>query len=302
MTAQGNVMVPSCEIQPAASTSQPASPLCQPVQTTPAPVIMASDKLDKLTQLLSGFIENFTYNETETGNQSVEPSLSDGKITELDVGDCDPLDCLDDVITPVQTSGVTSMEDDDFQRALADLAGSFHGEEEQDEPISEKLANILNSSLRRRLSDDKVKATAAKIKLPSNVGNLKVPVTNNDITIAMSTGGKFLDARLTRTNCFISKAIVPMAKIVSDIGEKKNLPSEVCLSSLNDSLRLLAAAFNYNNHIRKEVARVHVNDSALAQLCKWECDVGSDELFPFNVAKKCDEIHKTKKLGMPYFK
>lgn len=114
----------------------------------------------------------------------------------IDVGDCDPLDCLDDVIKPAETSGGTSMEDDDFQRALADLAGSFLDEEEQGEPLSENLANIHNSSLRRRPSDDKVKATAAKLNLPSNVGNLKVPLTNNNITIAMSAGGKLLDARL----------------------------------------------------------------------------------------------------------
>lgn len=216
------------------------------------------------------------------------------------MGDCDPMDSLDDVITPAQASGMTSIEDDDFQRALADLAGSFQGKEEQGDPLSEKLANILNSSLRRRPSDDKVKATAAKILLPSNVGNLKVPVTNNDITMALSAGETFLDARLTRANCIISKAMVPLAKIVSDIGEKKNLRSEVYFSSLNDSLRLLAAAFNYINHIRKEVARIHVNDSALAQLCKWECEVGTDKLFPSMWQKSVTKFTKLRSwAGLP---
>lgn len=57
-----------------------------------------------------------------------------------------------------------------------------------------------------------VKATYAKITLPVNVENLKLPVTNNDLSQAKNTGGKFLDARLTTTNCLISKAIVPVAK------------------------------------------------------------------------------------------
>ena len=35
--------------------------------------------------------------------------------------------------------------------------------------------------------------------------------------------------------------------------------------------------------------------------CKWECEVGTDTLFPFDVAKKCDEIHITRKLGRPSF-
>ena len=50
------------------------------------------------------------------------------------------------------------------------------------------------------------------------------------------------------------------------------------------------------------MARLHVSDTALAELCKWECNAGTDVLFPFDVVKKCDEIHKTKKLGRPSFR
>ena len=288
-------------VQPAAgaSTSQqaPAPVVCEP---------STSDKLDSLTQLLSGFINNFTHSHSDTtahasgtAHRAHDISLSDGEITDSDYAGNDPLDCLDDVVSPAQPN---CLDQSDFQKALEDLAGSFHGEDEKGEALSDKLAAILNASLRRRPSDDSVKATSAKIKLPINVDNLKVPVTNSDITQAMNAGGKFLDARLTRTNCLISKAIVPVANLISDLGERKNRPTDFYLASLNDSLRLLAAAFNYLNHIRKEVARIHVNDSALTHLTTWECEVGTNELFPFDVAKKCDEIHKTKKLGRPQYK
>lgn len=66
-------------------------------------------------------------------------------------------------------------------------------------------ANILNQSLRRRPSDESVGTTTAKIKLPSNDENMKVPVTNTDIIKAMSNGEIFLDVRLTRTNSLIRK-------------------------------------------------------------------------------------------------
>lgn len=95
---------------------------------------------------------------------------------------------------------------------------------------------------------------------------------------------------------------MPVAKLISDIGGNKRLPTYHYLASLNDSLRLMAAAFNYLNHIRKEVVRIHVNDSALAQLSRWDCEVGTNELFPFDVAKKCEEIHRTKRLGKPFYK
>lgn len=168
--------------------------------------------------------------------------------------------------------------------------------------MSERLATILNTSLRRRPSSEGVKLTCSKIKLPSNVPNLSVPSTNSAITKAMSAGGKLLDTRLYHRNSLLAKALVPIAQCVSDIGEKPGKPISHYLKGLNNSIRLLASAVNYVNHMRKEVARFHVNNSALVDLCKWDCEVGKDSLFPFDVAKKCDEIHKTKKLGRPWFR
>ena len=127
-------------------------------------------------------------------------------------------------------------------------------------------------------------------------------MTNGDITKAMTSGGKLLDARLARTNGILSKAIVPLARLMSDFGEKNNLSMEHYTPGLNSSLRLLPAAFNYVNHIHKEVARIHMHDSALAKLCSWECEVGTADLFPVDVAKKCEEMHKTRKLGRSFYK
>ncbi|MPC58147.1 hypothetical protein E2C01_052142 [Portunus trituberculatus] len=86
------------------------------------------------------------------------------------------------------------------------------------------------------------------------------------------------------------------------LGEGKGKPISSYLKRLNNSLRLLASAVNNVNQLQKEVAWICVNDSALAKLCKWECAAGREELFPFDVTKKCDEIHKTRKLGRPLFR
>lgn len=195
-----------------------------------------------------------------------------------------------------------SEEDADFLKALEDLTGHFHGEEEKCDPLSDSLAIILNASLRRRPSQDSVKATCEKIKLPSNVPNFKVPVTNSDVSKAMNVGGKLVDTRLSLTNGLLSKALVPIAYCVSDIGKKKGKNINFYLDGLNNSLRLLTSAVNYINQLRKEVARIHVRDTAMADLCKWKYEVGTDDLFPFNVVKKCEELHKTGKLGRPSFR
>ena len=92
---------------------------------------------------------------------------------------------------------------------------------------------------------------------------------------------------------------MPVAVCISDIGEKKEKPVSSYLDGLNNSLRLLTSVVNYISHLRKEWARIHVDDLALAELCKWDCEVGESDLFPFDVSKRCDEIHKTKRLGRP---
>jgi hypothetical protein len=113
----------------------------------------------------------------------------------------------------------------------------------------------------------------------------------------MGDSGRLLDSQLTKTNGLIARAMVPVAQIISDIGQGKAKSTGSYLGSLINSLRLLAAGFNYLNHTRKEVTRLYVRDSAMNQLYKWDCEVGQDELYPFDVTKRCEEIHKAKKLG-----
>ena len=73
------------------------------------------------------------------------------------------------------------------------------------------------------------------------------------------------------------------------------------LETFNDSVRLMAS-FNWLNHARKDNARSSVKDSSFSELCGWDTPVGKENLWPFDVRKKCDELKKTKKLGAPAFK
>ncbi|MPC24635.1 hypothetical protein E2C01_017723 [Portunus trituberculatus] len=75
------------------------------------------------------------------------------------------------------------------------------------------------------------------------------------------------------------------------------LPTVPALKSSSELLSRIA--FLFPLLLRKEVAHIHVGDSALAELCKWDCEVGGSDLFPFDVSKRCEEIHKTRRLGRP---
>uniref|UniRef100_A0A0P4WG63 Reverse transcriptase domain-containing protein n=1 Tax=Scylla olivacea TaxID=85551 RepID=A0A0P4WG63_SCYOL len=129
---------------------------------------------------------------------------------------------------------------------------------------------------------------------------MTVPVTNAAITKAMSVGGKLLDTRLCHTSGMLVKALVPIARCISNIGQKTGKPITSYLNDLNES-----STFDFCselNQLRKEVARIHISDSALAELCKWECEVGQEDLFPFDVVKKCEDILKARRLGKPAFR
>ncbi|KAK3868375.1 hypothetical protein Pcinc_026224 [Petrolisthes cinctipes] len=267
----------------------------------------SNDKLDKLTSLLSGLIEKLDNNAQGPstsdapyygGFHDLSSSDEDCVVAEGVTYDTDPLDNLD-TICPAQPSLQTDVDDASFLRTLDDC---FHGDEPKGDPLSDRLASILNVSLRRRPNSDTVKTTCSRLKVPNNVPNMKVPETNSAITKVMNVGGKLLDARLAHTNNILLRALVPLAICISNIGEKTGKPLNTYLEGFNDSLRLVVSAFNYINQLRKEVIRFHVIDNALSELCKGGCEVGTDELFPFDVVKKCDEIHKTKKLGRPSFR
>ena len=260
--------------------------------------------LDRLSSLVSGLIDKLDRaparpeGSMNTGTEFSGfhgLSSSDDEDGAVPPTPPDPLDGLDHLN---RDEGV----DADFLRALGDLSGHFHGEEEKGDPLADSLATILNASLRRRPLSESVKLTCGKIKLPSNVPNLAVPVTNAEITKAMSVNGRLVDTKLFQTNFLLTKALVPIAVCINDIGEKKSKSLPSYLDGLNNCLRLLTSAVNYLNQLRKDVARIHVRDSAMVDLCKWECEVGQQELFPFDVTQKCEEIHKAGRLGRPSFR
>ena len=274
----------------------------------PGAGLATTEQLDRLGDVISGLITRLENPGTsapqgDTSDFSGFHDLSASETDEPEVPAQLPPDPLEDLDTfgaaPPPDLDSAGDNDHDFLKALDDLSHHFHGEEEKGDPLSARLADILNVSLRRRPTSEGIRNTCAKIKLPSNVPNLSVPATNPAISKALSVGGKLIDARLSQANSLLCKALVPVAVCISDIGERKDKPVRSYLDVLNNCLRLLTSAVNYLNHLRKEVARIHVGDSALAELCKWDCEVGESDLFPFDVSKRCDEIHKTRWFGRP---
>lgn len=269
-----------------------------PPPAGPAPATPQEDQLGRLTALLSDMMEKLDRSAAATTSGasvqhaatsgasfsgfSVAHTLSSSEEEGEIVCAPDPFDALEQLCSVPSAPQEDAEEDNaEYLKALDELSGHFHGEEEKGEPLFDGLASVLDASLRRRPSSEGVKLACGKIKLPSNVPNLSVPVTNSAILKAMSAGGRLLDTKLFHTNSLLTKALVPIARCLSDIGERKGQLVSHYLDGLNGSVRLLASAVNYINQLRKEVVRLNVHDTALAELCRWDCEVGKDSLFPF---------------------
>ena len=212
------------EQQPSGSQQPDGGPHCSTVNTS-----TSDHKLVILTNLLSGLVEKLDKRTATRVSPSHESGFSG-------LHDLSPSACvrgvlmtqtpwmvwrLSPTLSPMISLLLPVGDDADFLKALSELSDNFVGDEPKGDPISDCLATIVNSSLRRRPAADSVKSTAINIKVSSNVPNMKVPRTNPAIVKAMSVGGKLVDAWLTHTNGLLLKALVPITQCISDIGEKK---------------------------------------------------------------------------------
>ena len=246
-------MVDTAHRQPCASPPSPVAGPSHGATSAEAPSVSGEGAaMDRLSSLLSGLIDRLDKVPAQPVESPVTGtdfsgfhvlSSSEEEEGQIRASQPDPLDALDQ-LAPDETV------DEDFMKALQVFSGNFYGEEEKGEPLSARLATILNSSLRRRPQTDSVKSTCASIKLPSNVPNLSVPVTNPAITKAMSVNGRLVDSKLFQTNVLLTKALVPIAVCLSDIGEKKSKSLHCYLDGLNNCLRLLTSAVNYINSFK----------------------------------------------------
>ena len=187
-----------------------------------------------------------------------------------------------------------------FDKVAADMAEFFQHDDNAGEALPDSLAAMLNGNLRKRPIDGKIKDLAARIQFPSNVPNFKVPAMNKDILHSMNQNTKMMELRLANTNNLLGKAMVPIVRVLKDAGLQQAKPVSEYISDLQDSLRLLLAAFNYQNHARKELVKCNVKDTPLQSLCSWDYDVGTNEIFSFNVSKRCGDIARSRKIGQPY--
>ena len=183
-----------------------------------------------------------------------------------------------------------------FTGSLSALGAMFDSGNDVGKPIHENLAPILNAALRRKPVEEQVQKLVAKHKIPANVPNMTIPRLNQELFDVMNKDGKFRDIALQRCVGLVTKALIPLSSIISDVGSKTTKPIDHYLPQLNETLQLLTASVNYMNHARKDGIRASIRHLPMNKICNWETEVGTDLVFPFDVIKKLEDLKKAKKL------
>ena len=129
----------------------------------------------------------------------------------------------------------------------------------------------------------------AKYNRPGNVANFRVPRTNKAVASDMNKGPQIVDTGMQEAQMNILKGMIPVLKVVDDIGAGLKKDTETYLEALSDSIRLLTAAFNQLSQSRKDVIR---NDLQypIAKLCNWDIPVGPTDLLGVDIGKKLKEL------------
>ena len=93
-----------------------------------------------------------------------------------------------------KNSNTTQSQDD----VLDDIAQSVDEAERTAEPVSEKLANVVNKSWLHKLSDDQLRAKVEKYHRPANCGKVFVPKVNEEIWSKLPRTARGKDLKFSR--------------------------------------------------------------------------------------------------------
>ena len=97
---------------------------------------------------------------------------------------------------------------------------------------------------------------------------------------------------------FVSKALVPLIGIINESGlSNGDKAGKEIMSAVYDAQRLVIAAFNYGNQVRKEIVRDSVRDGRTVKLCSWDTPVGESLLFA-DIHKRVLEIDSTSRFAL----
>ena len=207
------------------------------------------------------------------------------------------------------SQGVTTTDvnekpaDDNLEAAIhdSDILGSVAAEydldEQCEEELSPKLADIVNKLLRNRLNENKLKEKLNKSTRPKNCDNITGVKVNAEIWPKLQTSTRSYDIKMQRVQNTLLKATIPIVKVVNQLMTNLNGTDndKAMVKHLMDSVALLGHTNCELVQRRRDLIRPDLNNK-YQQLCSEHIEFTS-WLFGDDFPKQVQDISATNRVS-----
>lgn len=217
------------------------------------------------------------------------PSSEEGQIHDSAADGADPFAGLENFSNSKSNTGNQASKLINFDSALADLQQGYQSSEPTGPPIKTIFADIINSGLRRRPNENVLENTVGKYPFPENCKNMSVPRVNQAVWDKVNPVIRQADNTAQKNQKLLLKGLMPIVKLIDDLGNDVVPPCGVILSSLTDSCRMLSSLFVNTCQARKELIKTDLMEP-YTKLCVWDQPISQEFLFGDDIAKSIKDI------------
>ena len=185
---------------------------------------------------------------------------------------------------------------------LDDITQSLDEAERTAEPVSEKLANVVNKSWLHKLSDDQLKAKVEKYHRPANCGKVVVPKVNEEIWSKLPRTARGKDLKFSRLQTNLTKVGHIAVKSTDALLELKAKVDSTFAGKFNelvvmttDAIALLGHASFELSQLRREDIMPHLHKD-YGDLCSANMPV-TEHLFGDELQTQLTHIRATNKIS-----
>lgn len=196
----------------------------------------------------------------------------------------------------------TSVDEKEFgsdQDELHDFMQEYENEEEAGPKVAESLAKLIDTMMKGKLAEEKLKEKFAQYKSPANC-NLTVPRVNAELWDIMDHAAKTADLRSQAIQKTLLKSVCALASVSNKCVASKDPAMKTILRGILDGVGLsLKASSEISRDRRTKIVTAPQMNQKFRKLLSADIPV-TDKLFGDDFKAVCASIETTSKLGQHF--
>ncbi|CAB4034218.1 Hypothetical predicted protein [Paramuricea clavata] len=197
-----------------------------------------------------------------------------------------------------QPQGENSGNDNEKEfGAILDSVVQELDEEQLAPAVSEKLAEVINKTLRSKLSEEKLKEKQNAYPRPQNCESLETTRVNPEIWAQLQSSTRSRDIRLQKVQSLLLKGLLPLVQLLENCRQSDDRSTDKgkIIKLALDSVSLVAQANVELNSRRRALIKPDLNEK-FQQICGDHVPI-TTLLFGDDVAKTLQDIASTNRVS-----